>query len=108
MKKGSVQGGKSSKHSSNLEFDVRYSKQAEKFFDKHHLLSREEVRAMLVQSVKSLLKIDATSLDIKLLKGVFSGMYHLRKGDIRIIFSFENDEIVIVAVEIIDFRGNVY
>ncbi len=94
--------------SSNLEFDVRYSKQAEKFFQKSHTLQREEVRTMLVQSVKNLLKIEATNLDVKPLKGALAGMYRLRKGDIRILFSFQNDEIIIVSVEAIDFRGNVY
>lgn len=38
----------------------------------------------------------------------FKDHYRIRKGDIRIIFSFKNNELIIVNIKKIDFRGNVY
>lgn len=54
------------------------------------------------------MKIEQINIDLKPLKGEFAGMYRLRKGNIRIIFSYEQGEIVIASVETVDFRGNVY
>lgn len=54
------------------------------------------------------MKIEQINIDLKPLKGEFTGMYRLRKGNIRIIFSYEQGEIVIASVETVDFRGNVY
>ncbi len=108
MKKVSIQRSERSTVPFVSEFEIRYSKQAEKFFEKNQRFSREETRGLILQSVKHLMKIEASNLDIKPLHGELAGSYRLRKGNIRIIFSYEHDEIVIAHVETIDFRGNVY
>ena len=108
MKKKLSQSHKLSKKTSDPEVDIRYSKQAEKFFLHNHRFSREETRIMVVQAVRYLMKIEQVNIDIKPLQGEFAGMYRLRKGNIRIIFSYEQGEIVIASVETVDFRGNVY
>jgi len=48
------------------------------------------------------------NIDLKKLKGIFNNTYRIRKGNIRIIFQYYKQEIHIVSVENIDFRGNVY
>lgn len=108
MKKKDSQSQKLSKKTSDPEIDIRYSKQAEKFFLHNRRFSRQETRVMVVQAVRYLMKIEQGNIDIKPLQGAFSGMYRLRKGNIRIIFSYEQGEIVIASVETIDFRGNIY
>lgn len=108
MKKKKSQSQKLSKKPSEPEVDIRYSKQAEKFFLHNHGFSREETRVIVVQALRHLMKIEQINIDLKPLKGEFTGMYRLRKGNIRIIFSYEQGEIVIASVETVDFRGNVY
>lgn len=93
---------------SERKFGIRFSKQAEKFFAKQSILTESEVVVLLAQSLCHLLKIEQINLDIKPLHGELAGLFRLRKGNIRIIFSYEHDEIVIALVETIDFRGNVY
>ena len=47
------------------------------------------------------------NLDIKALKGKWTGKYRLRTGELRIIFSIIQEEKV-VRVYALDFRGSVY
>ncbi len=48
------------------------------------------------------------NIDVKRLRGYKRDTFRIRNGEIRIIFSFEDDEIVICAlIEEIDRRGNI-
>lgn len=48
------------------------------------------------------------SIDLKKLRGV-DNVYRIRKGDIRIIFTLDDDHnIIVITVENIDFRGSAY
>jgi mRNA-degrading endonuclease RelE of RelBE toxin-antitoxin system len=89
--------------------EIQYSKQADKFFAKHHALSKEEARMLLVKAVRQLLQMDNTATtDVKPLSGPLKGSYRIRKGNVRIVFSYRNGSMIIVSVEAIDVRGNVY
>ncbi len=93
---------------SDRKFGIQFSKQAEKFFAKQHIFTEDAAVKLLAQALRYLLKIERTNLDLKPLQGEFAGLYRLRKGNIRMIFSYENGEVVIAEIAIIDFRGNVY
>lgn len=58
--------------------------------------------------MRSILHIEQSNIDLKKLKGISPAIYRIRKGDVRILFRYENGEIIVVHVETIDFRGNVY
>ncbi len=88
---------------------IGYSKQAEKFLQKHyHLLTKEDCNTLLAKAMKKMLHFEAINVDVKPLKGYNDRTYRIRTGSIRIIFSYLHDEIVVVSVQTIDFRGNVY
>ncbi len=94
--------------SSEQEIEIQYSKQAEKFFAKQRYLPKSEVRLLLVKAVRHLTKVELSNIDVKFLTGSLQGFYRIRKGNVRIIFSYRNGTMVIVTVENIDVRGNVY
>lgn len=88
--------------------EIQYSKHAEKFFAKQHRLSKEEARELLIKAVRHLTKRELNNIDVKFLTGEMQGLYRIRKGNVRIIFSYHNETMIIVTVENIDVRGNVY
>lgn len=47
------------------------------------------------------------NIDIRKLKGEWSGYYRIRKGKLRIIFTIEKEN-KIIFIERIDYRGEVY
>lgn len=55
-----------------------------------------------------LLKIEENNSDIVALHGELQGLYRVRKGEIRIVFGYRNEEIILVNIERIDWRGHVY
>ena len=62
----------------------------------------------MVKKVISVLNGTEENIDIKKLRGYKQDTFRIRHGDIRIIFSFEDDEVVITAlIEKIDRRGNI-
>jgi len=58
--------------------------------------------------MKRLLKNENTNIDLKSLQGDKKGYYRIRVGNIRIIFSFLENQLVVVSVENIGFRGDIY
>jgi mRNA interferase RelE/StbE len=48
-----------------------------------------------------------THPNIKPLKGSLSGMYRYRAGDLRIIYSIEDKDLIVSIVDI-NYRGSVY
>ena len=43
------------------------------------------------------------------MKGEFGGYFRIRKGDLRIIFkAVEEENLIIVTIANLDFRGSVY
>ncbi|KJR40284.1 hypothetical protein MCHI_003826 [Candidatus Magnetoovum chiemensis] len=52
--------------------------------------------------------MEDVNLDLKQLKGSNKGEYRIRTGKIRIIFTFEKNEIFVVFVEEVSFRADAY
>jgi len=91
----------------NLRID--YSKQSIKFLKKNpHLLTIEQVDELIIKAMKRLLKNENTNIDLKSLQGDKKGYYRIRVGNVRIIFSFLENQLVVAFVENIGFRGDIY
>lgn len=92
-----------------MNIEIIYSKSALSFLDKNiSAITRDESDQLIIKAVKKIYKLSIESVDLKTLKGE-SGVYRIRKGNIRIVFSLDKDgNIVVVSVNNIDFRGNIY
>lgn len=88
-----------------MKWKIETSKNAEKFLSKN-IASKEEVFELMEAAIRYL-HGENINIDIRKLKGKWSGFYRIRRGKIRIIaeFKFKNS---VVFIEEIDWRGNVY
>lgn len=88
-----------------MSWRIHTSKNAEKFLEKNKL-SKGEIFELVERAIRYF-RGEQTSLDIRKLKGKWTGFYRIRRGKVRIIaeFDFEN---LNVFIEEIDFRGNIY
>ncbi len=79
---------------------IEFQKSAQKFIAKQP----PEQQKRLLKAIKGLPEVG----DIKKLQG-YKSLYRLRVGDFRVLYRIQNDdEIVIVIIEDIDNRGQVY
>ncbi len=84
-------------------YKVRLSLEAEKVFAK----SDKTLAKKLARCFKNLEDNPRYHPNIKPLKGSYSGYYRYRVGDYRVVYSIE-DELVIVNVILIAHRSKVY
>ncbi|MEL4896378.1 type II toxin-antitoxin system RelE family toxin [Crocosphaera sp. Alani8] len=84
-------------------YKVRLSLEAEKVFAK----SDRVLAKKLVRCFKNLENNPRSHPNIKQLKGSYSGYYRYRVGDYRVVYSIE-DDLVVVNVIIIAHRSNIY
>ena len=76
---------------------------------KKNIISEEKVEYLIVKFIKKVIYKKDENIDVKELKGNLKGKYRIRQGKIRIIVSIKNNEIIIeVIIENIDFRGDIY
>jgi len=88
-----------------MSWTINYSSQARKFLQKnppHADVLKDSLRFFIKK-----LSGETVSIDVKTMKGIWKGSIRIRKGDIRIILSVNEDE-KIIHVKVIDFRGDVY
>ncbi len=92
-----------------MKIEIEYLKKSLNFFEKNaQKLSRDACDALIIKAAKKIYKLSVESIDLKKLRGV-DNAYRIRKGDIRIIFTLDDDHnIVVITVENIDFRGSAY
>jgi mRNA interferase RelE/StbE len=88
-----------------MKWRVEFSHNAEKFLGKNHL-DQEEAFKLIRCALDKFRGVNA-NIDVKKLKGVWSGFYRVRKGDLRMIASFDFDSFLVFVVAM-DWRGNVY
>lgn len=87
---------------------INYSRAANRFIEMNpKQLSFSKMEGLLEKAVKKLNGIDI-NVDICEMQGFKYKFYHLRKGKIRILFTYEKGIIHIVNVEEIGFRGDIY
>ena len=93
-----------------MNLKIRYLKKAKVFLKKNsHLLSEEKVASLLILAAKKIFLKEDNIVDLKQLKGSLKKFYRIRVNKIRILFEVENNEIqIIMIVNDIDFRGDIY
>ncbi len=88
---------------------ILYSKKAEKFLKKNSdIINEDEVDRLLSLSARVIFNKEKLNIDIKKIKGSKLHLFRVRKGKIRIIFTIVKNEIVILNVDDIGFRGDIY
>ncbi len=89
--------------------DIVYSKQAAKFIKKNpHRLTTEKMDGLIRTAVSKINGDNSANIDVISMTGRSKSKFRIRTGDIRIIFSLERGRIIVVFVEEIGFRGDVY
>jgi mRNA-degrading endonuclease RelE of RelBE toxin-antitoxin system len=92
-----------------MKIQINYQKPVEKFLSKNHFISRDDIKNLIIKALLKIIKKEDINIDLKALKGEYKNLYRIRKGDLRIIFYIkDNNEITIIFVKDIDFRGNIY
>ncbi len=61
-----------------------------------------------MSATRILLYQENVNVDLKKMKGLAPNLYRIRKGKVRIIFNIFKKDIVILTVEDIGFRGEIY
>lgn len=84
---------------------VGLTRDAEKFLVRNHM-ERERVLDTVKLAIRKF-GGEIASVDMKKLKGEWRGFYRIRRGDLRIIASFDFEHCR-ALVEQIDWRGNAY
>ena len=89
---------------------LTYLKKATKFLVKHSsIITEEQVDTLVIKFIKKKIYNLDENIDYKQMSGAISNVYRIRKGNIRIIVTLEDDEIIIEAIITdIGFRGDIY
>lgn len=88
-----------------MKWTVDFTRDAEKFLERNHI-DRREIFELIGLSVRKF-KGEVVNVNIRKLKGKWQGFYRIKRGDLRVIASFNFDSLRIL-VEGIDWRGNAY
>jgi len=88
-----------------MKLKIIYKKIAIKFIQKNNL-KKDEIDELIIKAIKKIIKKEDINIDVK--KLVSKDLFRIRKGDIRVIFSYFEDEIIISIVENIGYRGDIY
>ena len=88
---------------------ILYAKEADKFLRKNSTtIAESEIETLVAAAVRKILKKDASSIDLKKMKGKYRGSFRIRKGDLRITFTLKKGGDLEALINDIDFRGNIY
>lgn len=92
------------------EIKLTYLKKAAKFFAKHpSVITEEQVDLLVIKFIKKKLYNIDINIDYKQMSGTIANVYRIRKGNIRIIVTLNDDEVIIEAIiNDIGFRGDIY
>jgi len=94
----------------NKELKLTYLKKATKFLSKNkNVITEEQVDTLVIKFIKKKFYNIDVNIDYKQMKGTIANIYRIRKANMRVLVSINDDEIVIEAiVEDIGFRGDIY
>ena len=88
----------------SFQYEIQYTKAAEKFFKIH-----EELRRAYEAAIEELLiGTHPEKVDVKRIRGKKSVYYRMRIGDHRIIYTIVNGKIVVVTTLLAGPRGDIY
>ena len=93
-----------------MTLEITYSKQSLKFLKKNNeIIDVSKLRELLFKAARRIISKEDVNVDLIPMKGEFLGLFRIRYRNIRIIFQIDSDnQITVVFVETIDFRGSVY
>jgi len=89
---------------------IQYEKVVIKFLNKNKSkITKEDIDTLILKSMKKIIKKEDINIDLKKMIDNQNEFFRIRKGNIRVIFSYsKNGDIVVSVVENIGFRGDVY
>jgi mRNA interferase RelE/StbE len=88
----------------SIEYEIQYTKKAEKFFKKH-----EKVREQYELSIQRLITDDhPEEIDVKKISGKMNEYFRIRLGNYRVIYAVINKRIVVINTLLAGERGDVY
>ncbi len=91
------------------QFDIIYSKKAQKFLRKNSAtVTEDDVDVYIRKAIKRLTGDPTVSIDLVYMKGKSKGKFRIRTGNLRIVFTLKRDRIYVATVEDIGFRGDIY
>jgi mRNA-degrading endonuclease RelE of RelBE toxin-antitoxin system len=86
-----------------------YSGQAEKFLARNRSsIDYERVESGLKLAASKLLLNEKNNADVKKMEGEWKGYYRLRLSSFRVVFKIIEGDPVVLVIEEIERRGNVY
>ncbi len=88
-----------------MKWTIDLSHDAEKFLRRNHL-EHKEVFELVGLAIRKL-QGEVANVTVGKLKGKWAGFYRIKRGDLRIIASFDFDDLR-VFVDQLDWRGNAY
>lgn len=87
-----------------MEYEIQYTKAAEKFFRVH-----EDIREQYKAAIAELLVGDnSEQVDVKRIRGKRNSYYRIRIGCYRIIYAVINGKIVVINTIMAGPRGDIY
>jgi len=89
---------------------IQYEKVVIKFLNKNKSkITKEDIDTLILKSMKKIIKKEDINIDLKKMIDNQNEFFRIRKGNIRVIFSYsKNGDIIVSVVENIGFRGDVY
>ena len=88
-----------------MKWTINFSGGAEKFLTRNYI-ERDKMFALIKLALQKF-SGGVANIDIRKLKGKWRGFHRIRRGDLRIIASFDFDNSS-TFIEVIDWRGNAY
>ena len=88
----------------STEYEIQYTKKAEKFFKKH-----EDVREQYELSIRRLITDEhPEEIDIKKINGKRNDYFRIRLGNYRVVYAVINKRIVVINTLLAGPCGDVY
>ena len=93
-----------------MKLKILYKKVSTKFIKKNiSKISKNEVDNLIIKAMKKIINKEDINIDVKKLVNNQDEFFRIRKNNIRIIFSYnQNGEIIVSIIENIGFRGDIY
>ena len=92
-----------------MKLKILYRKIAIKFIKKNlSKISKKDIDELIIKAMKKIIYKEDTNIDLKRMISN-DGFFRIRKGNMRIIFSYSSDgDIIVSLIEDIGFRGDIY
>ena len=92
-----------------MKIRILYRKESEKFLQKNsNVITEDKVDKLLKSAARLIIFKENINIDLKKMKSTVQNLFRIRNGKVRIIFKVLKNDIVILTVEDIGFRGNIY